>query len=166
MNTFGRVPAASLAANVAGSHWYCTPLTEMPGLAASNCATLLSNSLKAAWVLPGINETTLMWTTEAFLADALAAPTLTASRLTAATIAPIRMDDLALVLNFMDPLLSFPGNGGAVLRPNRVRVERSPVCGLDQPDRGVLRQHVAYKLGAPDKNVCPGGKFHRLGAKI
>ena len=68
VNTVGSVPAASFAANVAGSHWYWTGLTLMPGLAFSNSATSLSNCLKAALVLPGISDTTLMLTVDDFAA--------------------------------------------------------------------------------------------------
>jgi hypothetical protein len=103
------------------------------------------NAAVAAAVLPGINEATLILTVGTLAAAVeieLAAAT--ATKLAPATTAPpMRMDVLALVLN----LITFPFPSlGTALRPNLLRVERGPVCGLDKPDRGVLRQRVADKL--------------------
>ena len=41
-----------------------------------------------------------------------------------------------------------------MLRPSRFRVGRSPVCGLDEPDLGVVRQRAADKLCTPHEDVC------------
>src|SRR5579862_4188719 len=102
VKTVGSVPAASFAANVGPVHWYSTELTLMPGFAFWNSATCAANSCVAAFVLPGISDATLIVTAGVDLTAALEAePTATASRLAAATARPMRLDVIALMLDFI-----------------------------------------------------------------
>ena len=53
-----------------------------------------------------------------------------------------------------------------MLRPSRYRVGRSPVCGLDEPDLGVVRQRAADKLCTAHEDVCARGELKRLRAEV
>jgi hypothetical protein len=116
--TVGRVPAASLAANVGPVHWYSTGLTLMPGLAFSNCAICALNCLTAAAVLPGMSDATLIVT--GFAPEV--APTAFAHAISkhpkaTATVVVLRVDIIVLLLSV--DLIRF-------------------IC-LAKPDRRVLR---------------------------
>src|SRR5579875_559079 len=140
----------------------------MPGLAASNCATLLSNSLKAAWVLPGISDTTLMWTTPDFFLAAVAeaTPMDRAIAVAAATARFKRTNRRALILNVItSPLLDPTGPVSQRLRLERsylLRLRRSVGCGLQDPDRRVIGYGPRIERAARDEYVRRGGKFDRL----
>src|ERR1700722_16591222 len=119
----------------------------MPGFWDSNSATWLSNSLKAACVLPGISDTTLMWTIDDFLALAVAAeatPTgiATAIAATAAKVRFARTNDLVFLLNVISsPLLDPLGSVLQRLRLKRriwFRLGWSVGFCLEKPDGGVV----------------------------
>jgi hypothetical protein len=76
-------------------------VTSMPGFSCSNSLICALNAAVAAAVLPGINDATLILTTGTLAEAVVIELVATATKVAAATTPPMRMDVLALDLNFI-----------------------------------------------------------------